>query len=251
LLWDSRRERYVAFSRIWDNNVRQVARIDSADLQAWTPVRMVLQGESPQLQTYAMRVFEYGDLFLGLVMIFNVETDRVHCELAWSPDTVKWHRVCPGTPFVANGPEGSCDYGCVFAGSPPVVIEDQMYLYYGCSDGLHTGWRESYLGRVQLPIDRWAGYESSKNEEGIVTTHPVQFAGKDFYLNGAAGEGSIQVTLLDENGQVMATSEPIRTDATRIPVVWQPNSRHAEMVGRKVKFEFRLTNAKLYSFGFK
>ena len=27
-------------------------------------------------------------------MMFNTETDLVDCELAWSPDTVQWQRVC-------------------------------------------------------------------------------------------------------------------------------------------------------------
>jgi len=48
-----------------------------------------------------MPVFRYANIYLGLAMIFNARTDLVDCELAWSPDTVHWHRVCPGTLSVA------------------------------------------------------------------------------------------------------------------------------------------------------
>lgn len=29
--------------------------------------------------------------------IFDTETDRVHTELAWSPDTIHWYRIDEGT----------------------------------------------------------------------------------------------------------------------------------------------------------
>ena len=68
-------------------------------------------------------------------MIFNAVTDRVHCELAWSPDTWEWHIIDPGTPLIDTSHEkGDYDWGCVYA-SVPIFLPDEIRIYYGASDG--------------------------------------------------------------------------------------------------------------------
>ena len=134
LLWDERASQYVGFSRGW-KGVRQVVRSESADLKSWTPARVVLQGVRGH-ETYAIQVFPCGGLFLGLLMVIDTTADTVQCELAASVDTIAWERVCPGEPLIGNGPQGSYDFGCVYA-SPPIVQGNRILLYYGGSDALH------------------------------------------------------------------------------------------------------------------
>jgi len=115
-------ERYVGFMRLRDkNNARTVGLTESADLKPWTKAIEVLRGDA-QNQAYSMAVFRYADIYLGLVAIFCIREDRVHTELAWSPDTVTWHRIQPGTPIIGNSPnEGDYDWGCVYPAATPVV----------------------------------------------------------------------------------------------------------------------------------
>ena len=98
--WASELDRYVGITRKWTDGQRIVARTESPDFQRWSKGVEVLRGVNTSLQTYAMSAFPYANVYLGLVMILNTKTDRVDCELAWSPDTVRWERVCPGTPLI-------------------------------------------------------------------------------------------------------------------------------------------------------
>ncbi len=80
---------------------RSVGLTESADFLHWTRAVEVLWGE-PDNQTYSMQIFRCGDIYLGLLMIIRLAEDRVHCELTWSPDALKWERIDPGTPLIAN-----------------------------------------------------------------------------------------------------------------------------------------------------
>ena len=124
---------------------RQVGRTASPDFLHWSPATAVLEGTDENLQIYSMPVFRHGNLYLGLPAIHDQHTDRVWTELAWSPDTVTWHRVCPGSPLIANaGMVGSYDWGCVYAAACPVIRDDEIRLYYGASNYQHTSWRDGF-----------------------------------------------------------------------------------------------------------
>ena len=124
-LWVPERGEYVGFTRIssetkvtvngQEQGVRAVGRVASKDFLKWTQVEQVFEGGVPHLQIYCMPVFRYQGIYLGLPAIYNTETDRTHTELAWSPDTIRWHRVCPGSPLIPQGSErDDYDWGCVF-----------------------------------------------------------------------------------------------------------------------------------------
>jgi hypothetical protein len=73
---------YVGITREWgDAFGRQVARTSSADFLNWRKCKIVLEGLDKNYQTYAMPVFYYGGVYLGLVAIHNQEADRVWTEL--------------------------------------------------------------------------------------------------------------------------------------------------------------------------
>ena len=112
-LWVEERGEYVGFTRLRDPRSagaaevgairgawppRQGGRTASTDFQHWTPATAVLEGSDENLQIYSMPVFRHANLYLGLPAIHNQRTDQVWTELAWSPDTVAWHRVCSPTP---------------------------------------------------------------------------------------------------------------------------------------------------------
>jgi len=112
--WAPALGKYVAFARLKRDGLRLVARIESPDFVQWTKAQVVLEGFREDLQTYSMPAFPYAGVYIGLPAIFNRKTDRAHTELAWSPDSVKWHRICPGTALIPNSEEkGAYDWGTV------------------------------------------------------------------------------------------------------------------------------------------
>ena len=149
--WAPTLGKYVGITRQWDKTsgryVRQVARTSSADFVNWEKTQIVLEGLDANQQIYSMPVFYHGGVYIGLAAIHDQEKDRVWAELTWSPDTVAWHRVLPGTPLIPNdGKEGDYDWGCIYTAANPVFLKDEIRLYYGGSDGLHTSWRNGFLG---------------------------------------------------------------------------------------------------------
>ena len=86
----------------------------------------VFRGD-PARQIYAMPVFRYAGVYIGLPVIFQPETDRSHTELAWSSDTIHWHRIDPGTPLIPTSSiRDAYDWGCVYGAACPVVREDEI-----------------------------------------------------------------------------------------------------------------------------
>ena len=150
-------------TRLWDGGFpkgeRLVGRTESRDFNTWTQAVEVLRAlpEEPGRQTYTLIAFPYANLYLGLLMMFDTETDLVDCELAWSRDTVQWERVCPGTPLIPRGSDGSFDCGCVYGAAYPFLKDGRLQLYYGGSDSPPTptggpvflGWQ--HYGRMDLP----------------------------------------------------------------------------------------------------
>jgi hypothetical protein len=175
-LWAPELNRYVGFTRLWSQGaykgVRVVGRTESPDFIHWTKAEPVLKGLDDTHQIYAMPVFRYGEGYLGLPMIFDTEQDRVFSELAWSPDTIHWERIAPGQPLIPNGPAGSWDWGCVYAAAYPIVRDNEILLYYGGSDNVHTNWRKSGLGLARLRPDRFAGYRAGAGPAGELLTQP-------------------------------------------------------------------------------
>ncbi len=250
-LWDGGLGKYVGITRLWADGQRIVGRTESEDFLHWTKAREVLRGQNPQAQVYAMPVFRYANVYLGLAMILNTQTDLVDCELAWSADTVHWERVCPGTSLIPRGPKGSCDWGCIYAAAYPIVREGRLLLYYSGSDGPHTNWRKGFLCLARLRADGFAAMEPTRPEQtGRVTTKPIRCPGKQLSLTADAAGGEVRVSLLDDEGKPAMQSRPITADGTDATVRWEDDSDLSSWVGKPIRLRFELTRAKLYAFGF-
>jgi len=249
--WAPTLGKYVGITRSWgDKFGRQVARTESDDFLKWTKAEVVLEGLDKNQQTYAMPVFFHAGVYLGLVAIHDQKADRVWTELTWSHDTVKWNRVCPGTPLIANSQkEMAYDWGCVYAGATPIFLDDEIRIYYGGSDGYHFGWREGSFCLATLRPDGFAGYEPINSREmAIVTTKPIIFQGKNLCISADIPEGEfVKVTVKDEQGYKIAASKPIRQTVTDGRVQWIENK---DLLGKRVRLEFIINTAKLYSFSF-
>ncbi len=252
-LWVDGRNKYVGFTRLWDaaTKVRQVGWTHSADFEHWSAAEPVLQGDDPALQVYAMPVFPYAGVYLGLAALFDTRTDRTHVELAWSPDTRLWRRICPGTPLIPNGSQrDNCDWGCIYPAAYPVVLRNEIRLYYGASDGPHTGWRKGYLCLATLRPDGFAGYESiDSREQCAVTTAPLTCPQPvSVSVTADVEQGGVVIAaILDGAGDPLATAEPIHETGTDIRLRWRWPRRRIG-IPESVQLRFTLIKAKLYAF---
>lgn len=249
-------ETYVGFTRlwksgVWKHSIRVVGRTASPDFLHWTKAQAVFEGAGPQQQTYSMPVFHYGNVYLGLVSLIDVDADVVRCELAWSPDTLHWELACPGRDMVPLGPAGAYDCGCVYAAATPIVLGDEIRIYYAGSDGPHTTWRKGYLCLARLGRDRWAGYRPEPgNRTGIITTTPLVPAGGELTITADVEDGGwVRTALLDTAGQVIRRAAPLVTSGTDAALTWEDGTTAATTGRRLGRLQFELSSATLYSFG--
>jgi hypothetical protein len=248
--WDDRLECYVAITRLFDGRQRTVGRSTSKDYAHWSKAEEVLHGNVHR-QSYAMPVFCYANVYLGLLMILDTNTDLVDCELAWSPDGVKWERVCEGTPLIPRGPKGSFDYGCIYAAAYPIVRDGEIRLYYGGSNDTHGSWRKGGFGLARLRPDGFAGYEPADNSKSaIIVTKPIRCESDRLRVSADAAGGSLRVEVLDAKGASLGTSRTIRTDMSDALAEWDDTGLLSKLKGRTIQLKFDLKSAKLYSFRF-
>jgi hypothetical protein len=249
---DERSGGYVGITRLWKENRRIVGRTESPDFLRWTEAVEVLRALPEELhrQTYAMIVFRYADVYLGLLMMFDTAADTVDCELAWSSDTVRWERVCPGTPLIPRGSKGSFDSHCIFAAAYPILRGNELRLYYAGSDGPHTGWRTGGFGLARLRPDGFAGMEPvAPGGIGTIVTKPIECPGERLYVSADAAGGSLRVGVIGAEGMGLDECEPIVADVTDEPVIWRNGRDLSKLIGKPIRLLFELRSARLYAFG--
>ncbi len=250
--WNPRQKHYVAISREISNGNRTVVRMQSDDFINWSEPTEVLRGPKTA-QTYAMPVMYRHGIFLGFIAVFNTLTDRVTTELAWSPDTVKWHRIDEGNPLIPLAPRrGDYDWGYAYAASAPIIIPNgEIRIYYGASNGKHTSWRDGFLALATLRPDGWAGYEPiDPSVAATLKTSALIASGNALHVTADVSEGDVSAKVIGENKEVLAVSLPLSGRVTNHPVKWSGNFDFSLFKGKTIKLEFTIQRGRLYSFSF-
>jgi hypothetical protein len=230
------------------HRIRAVGRSESADFLHWTRATEVLRGLDPTHQTYAMPVFRYAGLYLGLPAIFHTDTDTVDCELAWSPDTIRWERLLPGTPLIPRGTAGSCDSGCIYAAASPFVRNGRLHLYYLGANGLHTSWREGSLNLATLDPDHFAGYRHDGcSTPGRLRTRPEVLDAHRLRVTADCRRGWLRATVLLD-GRPLTRSRALRANALDTELSWENPGKLAASDGRPVQLEFQLHRSQLFAY---
>jgi hypothetical protein len=244
----------VGITREWGKEFgRQVARTTSTDFLSWEKCEVVLEGLNANHQIYAMPVFYHGGVYLGLIALHDQKTDRVWTELAWSPDTITWNRVLPGTPLIPNaGKEGDCDWGCAYAAACPVFLEDEIRLYYSGSDGHHFSWRNGFFCLATLRPDGFAGYtQTEADKAATIMTTPVVPPNSTLRITAdIAAKGYLKINVFDEHRKLLAKSDPLKVSVSDGKIAWQDGFSFNALGERSIQVHFELLNATVYSFSF-
>jgi len=290
--WDARLRRYVAYLRFGPPNVRIISRVESEDFLHWSPKVTVLkqsQLDAPFATVhYTMTAMPYEGVYVGLLNTYHGETikpipedkpwmDRVDVQLAFSRNGVTWQRVgkagaitarelrgerdwkqaAEQATFIPNGAfQKDWDWGQIYPYHPPLVVGDEIRIYYTGISGRHWGTYhkdtpDHGVGLATLRLDGFVSVEAEK--EGTLTTRPLVFLGDTLVVNANAAGGSLVVEALDGEGKAIAgfqaaDCKPITSDGIRHVVTWKGRADCHLLQARPIKLRFRLTNAKLYSF---
>lgn len=262
---------------------RAVARSTSKDFLKWSAPEIVFEYGHDKRQVYAMPTFYTHGVFLGLPVIFDNQgfyrediakeegwsrqkvtpeleselknagtTNRMWTGLSWSPDTKEWNWVGQrGKALIPLSEDrDSIEWGCIFAADAPIVLEDEIRIFYSAQRGKH-GWNPGHLCFATLRLDGWAGYEP-KDESGhaVVETQSIVCTGETLSLAADAERGSIVVILEDDKGNTLAESEPVTGRKPYTSVTWTKGFNLSANEGQLVRLRFKIDQAKLYSFMF-
>lgn len=258
--------RYAAHHRVrrW---ARRICRSESHDLERWSEPRMVLEAgpaDPPQTQFYGMGAARYGPYEIGTLWVFHTdegEMGRGHmegyqdAELTYSRSGFAWHRVEPGTPFLAHGRSGAWDRGNLQCASQPVYLEDEIRYYYMGTDMRHKRHWEldrqvAGLGVARLRPDGFVALEAGVATAELVTVAFVPEGGQLFVNAATAKDGWVKAELLDDRGRALkgyAEKDCVaaRGDSTEHAVGWQ--GREAVPLGKPVRVRLRARQARVFS----
>ncbi len=260
---------------------------ESADLITWTPAEpsnfstsfwtgpdvndppYYAGGTLPQL--YNLDAVAYESVIVGLFSWFyggfgdadldnSPGPDLVELGVGFSRDGFQWVRPTRGAGTGPNGAfipasntPGTWNQGNTqSAGGCFLVVGDELWFYFSGRSGLHNTPWPNITGSTGLATLRRDGFYSMNagSTAGVLTTRPVQFAGKYLFVNVNDPQGSLQVQVLNPGtGTVLATSLPLSANKTLQQVSWANGlSDLSAFANQPVQFQFTLTNGELYSF---
>jgi hypothetical protein len=249
VFWCPERNEYVGITR--EKRVpRTVGRTSSADFVHWSKVQQVLKAAPGKPELHDMVAFPYAGIYLGLIGVYDVPAGHQWVELAWSPDTVQWHRIQPGTPLIPNSSrKGDYDWGCIFA-TRPIVNDEEIRIYYAGCNGKFFDWRDGFLCLATLPKDRWAGYRSNADRAGTILTQPLVCSAENLRVTADAKDGAIEIEVLNDAGTSVARSAPIRGNVTDAKIDWTSAGGLKSAIGKRVTLRISVDRAIMYSFVF-
>ena len=253
--FDTTRNRYTCFSRIFINKVRAVQSNHSADFLTWTePVPHVYAEGVPWEHFYTSATVPCPTaphLFLSFPKRFVPSRKKVpehegpgvsDAVFMSSRDGVNWDR-----PFleawVRPGPDlkNWTDRNNMTANGIIESSDTEWSLYIS----EHYRHADHRIRRLSVRKQGFASMHATA-KGGEFTTHPMVITGKKLVLNSStSAAGSIKIEALDESGKVLATSMEIfgdefETDALDV----------SKLVGKTVTLRVSMKDADLFALRF-
>ena len=268
----------LGWRKLWDtdgnrspenHSIRRVGQAVSDNFINWTDYRCVLSADSDdplnQDQFYNMEVFLYEGLRIGLMTVFSYDPDycRGAVQLTYSCDGRNWHRAANRDVFLPLSQHpGDFDWGSIYPLQAPVVIGDEIWIYYTGHGIDHnhqahpnvTGFPNG-IGLAKLRLDGFVSIDAAA-AEGTLTTRPFVFGGSRLFINADAKLGHLLVEILDADGNPLAgfskhDCDVVNVDRIRQTITWNGKSDLMHLAGSAIKLKFHLKNAKLFSFWFR
>lgn len=259
--WSPVEKQYVAYCRLYTNNLRSIIRATSSDFLAWGAFESVpanLEGEH-LYTSQAHPYFRAPHITIGLATrFFPNQGSSTDIMLLSSRDGRSFDRVMKEA-FIRPAPtkESWCNRGNFAALNIFPLKNDRP--------GVPEEWRYSvldYMGMMvrdriyYLPVDGFASIKAPF-EEGEMVTKPLVFSGKELMLNfETSAAGFIRVEIHDAAGNVIPgysaadMKEDLRDNSRGTIVLWKGGSDVGKLAGQPIRLRFVMREADLYAFQF-
>ena len=212
------------------------------------------------VDVYNMGVFRYEGLYVGMPAMFHSTgalptgntTGFHHIQLVSSRDLHNWKRLGGREAFIGPSHLGQDAYDLtqIIGPSDAIVRGDTLWFYY-------TGIKYRSLppdadpnqGAICLAVLRRDGFISldAGDQFGTLVTDPFVLSDEHLFVNLDAPTGVMYVQVLDEDNQVVATSDIITGNLPFAEVPWAQGS-FADLLGEEISLRFRLFDGSLYSY---
>jgi hypothetical protein len=264
--------------------IRQVFLSVSKDMEHWSePQPAVVADEMDNKATrklkggtysefYNLSAFPYAGQWLGFATHFRrVEppsalfgndevngqkrsaTGIIDVQLVHSRDGRHWQRCSDRSPVIPLGPH-AYDAGSIFGlCNAPVIVGDEMWMYYTAATTPHGGLAPDKKQSIALAAWRLDGLASlqAKESPGVIETHEFIPEGAHLSVNADLGKGRLMVEVLDATGKTIEGYEKEASaienkDATKVPIRWK--NLEALPKGIPIRLKFHLQNGDLFSY---
>lgn len=278
---DPKTSEYLAFhKRSGDPRVagRQVFLSVSKDMQNWSePEPVMVTDETDHQQArlleggthaeiYNMSAFTYAGQWLGVITLFrrtglpkvsgpgqSSNDGPIDIQLVHSRDGRKWERCSDRSPVIALGPYGYDAGSILGVCNTPVIVGDEMWMYYTAMTTTHGGIlpdKVLSIARAAWRIDGMVSLDAG-DEPGIIETAIFQSEGKNLFVNANVKNGWLKTEVLDSNGTVIegyeACEDSILTqDSVKQRVVWKHQKYLPQ--GTPLCLRFYLKKGSLFSY---
>ncbi len=261
---------------VWGTR-RRVYRLESDDCLNWSDADLVFDpGAEDNLDDafYGFVPWRADEMHLGTLTVLHHVDNTVDMYLHYSRDGKDWRRFNDHRPWLHRGGEGSLDQFDIEIATQPLVVGDELWIFYGGARVHHDWWiglanenvdvpesRDKSISRdghhLCLATMRLDGYVSldATVREGWIETKPVFSTGDHLYINGRCGsDGYIKVEVMDSwnnvwDGFSRENCETFTGDSINHRVSWSAGDRVSELPG-SVKLKIYLRNAEIYGFHF-
>ena len=152
VMWDDRIQEYVGFLRplpsppvaaMGNVTIRVIGRSTSPDFLSWdlpqNQVVLVPDEQDPlDTQFYTASVFKDRGVYFAFLSVYHANSLMVDIQLAFSRDGIEWQRVGKRHPILTYGMPDRFDSHGIYVYSPPVVLEEEIRVYYQGQDEAHS-----------------------------------------------------------------------------------------------------------------
>lgn len=259
----NREEKKYYISNWFHVHDRRIAFYATKDFKKVEDPIYVLQSDGEDdcaAETYALLVFPYENIYIGLLWMFHGDTKEIKvnrlkgymdCQLVYSYNGKNFQRVFH-KPFIARNSRGKHAGGSVFPTSI-VVNDDEIFIYASGSKGEMFKYQEecdAALFRYNMRKDGFAYLTSYTT--GEVCTKAVKFYGDKFDLNICAPYGVVKLQILNEDGKIIegmsyeeCTCKSI--DSVEWSPTWNGGKTIADIKNQVVFIEIEISNGEIYA----
>jgi len=272
LVWNPERQVFMLYMRGWHcaginwpvlrkgNPRRRVNYSESKDLKNWTePQQIITPDELDTNDFYGFQVFRYADYWLSQLWIYDDDVEEtIEIELAWSQDGIHWSRLPDRQKFLRRGRPGEQDGFMVIPAQQPVVMQDEIFVYWtghpvphGVEKNLSTGYRST------LRLDGFISLDAGL-PHGALISRPFTLESDRIEINAAIHGGEIVAELSEPyyhepegkpvEGFTAKDFDVFRGDSLAHKLSWRGKSDLSSLKGRRLMLRMLLQRAELYSF---